>query len=352
LRDGKLTEANLLLDWYDEHAREMPWRVSPQDRLMGVLPDPYHVWMSEIMLQQTTVASVRDYFVKFTSRWPTVFALASAKDEDVMAAWAGLGYYARARNLLKCARVVANDMGGQFPNDEVSLQILPGIGPYTSAAIASIAFDRTATVLDGNVERVMARYHLIKEPLPLSKETLRGLATKMLPNSRFGDYSQAIMDLGATVCTPRNPSCGICPWYNGCKAQVAGVAKDLPNKIAKAKKPTRYGTCFVAVRMDGAVLLERRPDKGLLGGMLGWPGSEWTENSAESDPPFGADWTILPEEVRHTFTHFHLKLRVAFAQVPNEITQNSGHFVDATTFDANDLPTVMRKVWRLSGAVA
>jgi A/G-specific adenine glycosylase len=330
----------------------MPWRVSPQDRMGGVLPDPYHVWMSEIMLQQTTVVSVRDYFVKFTYRWPTVFDLACANDEDVMAAWAGLGYYARARNLLKCARIIAHEMGGQFPDDEVSLQKLPGIGPYTSAAIASIAFDSMATVLDGNVERVMARYHLIKEPLPLSKEKLRGLATKMLPSSRVGDYSQAVMDLGATICTPRNPSCGICPWYQGCKAQAAGVEKYLPNKIAKAKKPTRYGTCFVAVRMDGAVLLERRPDKGLLGGMLGWPGSEWTENSAEPDPPFGADWTILPEEVRHTFTHFHLKLRVAFAYVPNEITHNNGHFVDITAFDENNLPTVMRKVWRLSETVA
>lgn len=342
----------MLLDWYDRHARIMPWRVAPQDRMAGVAPDPYHVWMSEIMLQQTTVVAVRDYFVKFTTRWPTVFDLASAKDEDVMAAWAGLGYYARARNLLKCARIVASDLNGQFPDDEISLQKLPGIGPYTSAAIASIAFGGAATVLDGNVERVMARYHLVTEPLPLSKEALRTLASSMLPNARFGDYSQAIMDLGATVCTPRNPSCGICPWDNGCKAHEAGVAKDLPNKIAKAKKPTRYGTCFVAIRKDGAILLERRPDKGLLGGMLGWPGGVWTENDAEPEPPFDADWVTLPEEARHTFTHFHLKLRIQYTQIPNDIIQSSGHFVDGNTFRVNDLPTVMRKVWKLVRPVA
>jgi A/G-specific adenine glycosylase len=352
LRDSELSEAEILLGWYDQYARIMPWRVTPKDRARGIVPDPYHVWMSEIMLQQTTVASVRDYFVKFTRLWPTIFDLANAKDEDVMAAWAGLGYYARARNLLKCARVVVSDLGGQFPEDEVSLQKLPGIGPYTSAAIASIAFDHFATVLDGTVERVMARYHLIKEPLPLSKETLRGLARQMLPNARFGDYSQAVMDLGATVCAPRNPSCEICPWNSGCKARAAGVEKDLPYKIAKAKKPTRYGTCFVAVRMDGAILLERRPDTALLGGMLRWPGGGWAEIDVQQEPPFDAKWVTLPEQARHTFTHFHLKLRIQVAQVPNDIVQSSGHFVDAESFNVNDLPTVMRKVWKLVPPVA
>ncbi len=342
-----MTEADILLDWYDGNARSMPWRVSPQGRGSGIIPNPYHVWMSEIMLQQTTVAAVRDYFVKFLGRWPTVFDLAKAKDEDVMAAWAGLGYYARARNLLKCAKVVANDLGGVFPSDETALQKLPGIGPYTSAAIASIAFDRLATVLDGNVERVMARYHLIKEPLPASKEILRGLAKQMLPHERFGDYSQAIMDLGATICTPRNPSCDICPWAKTCKARALGVASELPKKRPKIKIPTRYGTCFVVMRKDGAVLLERRSENGLLGGMLGWPGDEWLADKVEVMPPFAANWCMAPEEARHTFTHFHLKLRVQYTVVSNDFISVSGHFKEANAFDVNELPTVMRKVWKL-----
>jgi len=352
LCDETVTKASVLLDWYDKNARTMPWRIGPLCSEDEAWPDPYHVWMSEIMLQQTTVAAVRDYFVKFIDRWPTVYDLAKAKDEDVMAAWAGLGYYARARNLLKCARVVTADLDGIFPSDEAELQKLPGIGPYSSAAIASIAFDRPATVLDGNVERVMARYHLVKEPLPGSKEKLRQLATMMLPAKRFGDYSQAIMDLGATICTPRNPSCGICPWMEGCKARDLGIAADLPNKLAKVKIPTRYGTCFVAVRQDGAVLLERRPDKGLLGGMLGWPGNDWSTDKSEATPPFEANWQVLPAEARHTFTHFHLKLHIQKAIVVDDITQDVGTFIDIKTFDVNDLPTIMRKVWKLAIPVA
>jgi len=352
LCDETVTEASVLLDWYNKNARTMPWRIGPQRSEGGVGPDPYHVWMSEIMLQQTTVAAVRDYYLKFIKRWPTVFDLAKAKDEDVMAAWAGLGYYARARNLLKCARVVAADLDGIFPSNEGELQKLPGIGPYTSAAIASIAFDRPATVLDGNVERVMARYHLVKEPLPKSKEKLRQLAKTMLPAKRFGDYSQAIMDLGATICTPRSPSCSICPWMAACKARGLGIAADLPNKLAKVKIPTRYGTCFVAVRQDGAVLLERRPDKGLLGGMLGWPGSDWSTDKLEVIPPFEASWQVLPTEARHTFTHFHLKLRIQKTIVADDTTQDVGTFFDVKTFDVNDLPTIMRKVWKLAMPVA
>jgi A/G-specific adenine glycosylase len=309
--------------------------------------------MSEIMLQQTTVAAVQKYFVYFIHRWPTVFDLADAQDADVMAAWAGLGYYARARNLLKCARVVASELNGEFPADEAELQKLPGIGPYTSAAIAAIAFDQRASVLDGNVERVMARYHLIEEPLPTSKETLRALAVEMLPQSRYGDYAQAIMDLGATVCTPRNPSCGICPWATNCKARSLGIAQELPKKLAKTKKPIRYGTCFVVIRDDGAVLLERRPDKGLLGGMLGWPGNVWTESDTSPARPFEASWSVLDEEAHHTFTHFHLKLRIQLTIVPGNFDQKElGMFVDAEAFNVNDLPTVMRKVWKLAKPVA
>jgi A/G-specific adenine glycosylase len=343
LRAKSVNSADLL-SWYDEHAREMPWRVSPHDRMKGVLPDPYHVWLSEVMLQQTTVAAVRDYFVKFIMRWPTVRDLASADDGDVMAAWAGLGYYARARNLLKCARVVADELDGIFPSNEAALLKLPGIGPYTSAAVSSIAFDVQATVLDGNVERVMSRIYAVMEPLPASKEHLRTLAAGLTPSKRAGDYAQAVMDLGATVCTPRSPKCGVCPWANGCAARAAGIATELPHKTPKKKVPTRYGVVYLARRHDGAVLLERRPDKGLLGGMLGWPGSDWATTQGPHEQPIDANWTTLNTSVRHTFTHFHLELTV---MITSDVmgSPSVGDFHDASVFEPNDLPTVMRKVW-------
>ncbi|PLS22899.1 A/G-specific adenine glycosylase [Neptunicoccus cionae] len=334
-----------LLDWYDIHAREMPWRVGPAARQDGVRPDPYHIWLSEVMLQQTTVAAVKDYFRKFVSRWPTVRDLAGAQDGDVMAAWAGLGYYARARNLLKCARVVAQEHGGVFPDTYDALLKLPGIGPYTAAAVSAIAFDRRAVVLDGNVERVMARYYRVLDPLPASKETLRTLADGLTPNRRCGDYAQAVMDLGATICTPRSPACGICPWMADCAARLAGDAASLPRKTPKAAKPIRLGVAYVAERTDGAVLLERRPDKGLLGGMLGWPGSTWQEAPHDAEPPLDADWQDRGE-VRHTFTHFHLRLQVRFARDVSG-DPDSGSFLPRTQFSPADLPTVMRKAWDL-----
>ena len=222
-----------LLEWYDRNARKLPWRVSPPDRANGTVPDPYRVWLSEIMLQQTTVAAVKDYFHRFTTRWPTVDSLAAARDDDVMGAWAGLGYYARARNLLKCARAVASEHDGRFPHTVEGLLTLPGIGPYTAAAIAAIAFDRPATVVDGNVERVMARVFEVFTPLPAAKPELTGLAASVTPDTRPGDYAQAVMDLGATICTPRNPACGICPWRSPCIARQNGTAADLPRKTPK-----------------------------------------------------------------------------------------------------------------------
>ncbi|MGB5863880.1 MAG: A/G-specific adenine glycosylase [Sulfitobacter sp.] len=338
----------ILLDWYDRHARTMPWRVSPQARADGQLPDPYAIWMSEIMLQQTTVATVKAYFTRFIARWPTVRDLAAAEDADVMAEWAGLGYYARARNLLKCARAVVSDHAGVFPADHTALLALPGVGPYTAAAVSSIAFDLPHAVLDGNVERVMARLYDIHTPLPKAKPELMERAATLTPIKRPGDYAQAVMDLGATICTPKSPACGICPWRDPCAARIAGTMAELPKKIAKKPKPVRQGTVYLGRRADGAWLLETRPEKGLLGGMLGWPGSDWTEISLpypDSTPPTIGDWCHVEGEVRHTFTHFHLILRVLTANLPQDCVPQQGQFKPHNEFNASDLPTVMRKAF-------
>ncbi|WP_439153616.1 A/G-specific adenine glycosylase [Yoonia sp.] len=334
-------QSAVLLDWYDVHARDMPWRVPPAARKAGVLPDPYAVWLSEVMLQQTTVAAVRDYHRKFMALWPTVATLAAADDADVMAAWAGLGYYARARNLLKCARAVVADHGGAFPDTYDVLLTLPGIGPYTAAAIAAIAFDRPETVVDGNVERVMARLHDVHAPLPAAKAELTALARALTPMARAGDYAQAVMDLGATICSPRSPACGICPWRDPCKARVAGTATELPRKTPKKKTPTRFGIAYVARRDDGAWLLETRPQSGLLGGMLGWPGSDWSDDP-DPAPPMTADWAALDAEARHTFTHFHLRLKIMTAKVATDASPDRGQFMPLSPAA---LPTVMRKVY-------
>ncbi len=276
--------AGTLLAWYDRHARDLPWRVPPGS---NHAPDPYRIWLSEVMLQQTTVAAVKTYFERFTTLWPRVTDLAEAEDDRVMAEWAGLGYYARARNLLKCARTVARDLGGTFPDSEEGLLALPGIGPYTAAAISAIAFDRPAVVLDGNVERVMARLHDIHDPLPGSKMTLKARAEALTPQHRPGDYAQAVMDLGATICTPRSPACGICPWRDPCVARDRGTQAELPKKTPKKAKPIRQGIAYVGRTPSGDWLLEKRPDSGLLGGMLGWPGTAWAE--ASQDHQYGHD---------------------------------------------------------------
>lgn len=337
-----------LLDWYDNNARAMPWRVGPHDRASGVVPDPYQVWLSEIMLQQTTVAAVRPYFLRFTELWPAVTDLADAPDQVVMGEWAGLGYYARARNLLKCARMVASRHGGEFPRSRDELLTLPGIGPYTASAIAAIAFDHPETVVDGNVERVMARVFEVMTPLPSSKTELSALAQELTPDVRPGDYAQAVMDLGATICTPRNPACGICPWIANCRARASGIADELPRKTPKKVKPVRRGIAYVVRREDGAWLLETRPDNGLLGGMLGWPGTEWTEEEPVGAPPIDAGWSDPGVEVRHTFTHFHLRLSLRTAHVEFGATPVTGAFVPSPDFRPSDLPTVTRKVFDLA----
>jgi len=328
----------------------MPWRVSPQDRAAGILPDPYAVWMSEIMLQQTTVATVKDYFRRFIARWPNVEALAAADDADVMAEWAGLGYYARARNLLKCARTVVSEHDAAFPADHDALLKLPGVGPYTAAAVSSIAFDLPHAVLDGNVERVMARLYDFHTPLPEAKPQLFTYAAAHTPTRRAGDYAQAVMDLGATICTPKSPACGICPWRSPCAAQKAGTMAELPKKTPKKAKPTRHGTVYLGQRSDGAWLLETRPEKGLLGGMLGWPGSDWIDSSLphpDSTPPANGEWAVVAGEVRHTFTHFHLILRVLTAELAPDTAPTKGEFKPHNRFSPSDLPTVMRKAYDL-----
>jgi len=349
LRENELS--GLMLDWYDDNARQLPWRVPPLDGKQGKRAEPYFVWLSEVMLQQTTVAAVKGYFQKFTSRWPTVHALAAAEDAAVMAAWAGLGYYARARNLLKCARIVADQHQGSFPQTEAELIQLPGIGPYTAAAIAAIAFDRPSTVVDGNVERVMARMFDVATPLPSAKRALAKHAATLTPAKRPGDYAQAVMDIGATICSVKSPQCGICPWQHGCAAAANGVQEKRPVRLPKPKKPTRYGIAYVVRRSDGAMLLERRPDSGLLGGMLGWPGSDWSDYP-QNNPPFVANWTQLSGEVRHTFTHFHLRLSVQVADVKHGINPHRGEFIAASELRPSDLPTLMRKVLVLSQKAA
>ena len=257
----------------------MPWRVGPAARAAGARPDPYGVWLSEVMLQQTTVAAVRAYWERFTARWPTVRDLAAAEDGEVMGEWAGLGYYARARNLLACARAVVDGHGGAFPATRDALLNLPGVGPYTAAAVAAICHDEPVAVVDGNVERVMARMHAVEVPLPGARRRLAALAAKATPRVRAGDYAQAVMDLGATVCTPRRPACGVCPWMARCAGRRAGIAAELPRKAPRAAKPVRRGVLWVATDGAGAWLLERRPARGLLGGTLGWPTTTWARGA-------------------------------------------------------------------------
>jgi A/G-specific adenine glycosylase len=306
-----------LLDWYDAAARPLAWRVGPAERRAGVRPDPYRVWLSEVMLQQTTVPHATPYFLAFTERWPTVSDLAAASDDVVMAAWAGLGYYARARNLLACARAVARDHAGVFPTSEAGMRTLPGVGAYTAAAVAAIAFDQAANVVDGNVERVMARLFAVETPLPAAKPELTALAAGFVSDRRPGDWAQALMDLGATVCRPKAPLCDRCPVSAFCAALAAGAPETYPRKTAKAARPRRYGVAYLLRRGD-EVALVRRAAKGLLGGMLGLPTSEWRSGvwgdaEALAAAPMEADWR-LAGEIEHVFTHFALSLRVLTAE--------------------------------------
>jgi A/G-specific adenine glycosylase len=338
-------DSNALLAWYDRHRRILPWRAGSRET-----PDPYRVWLSEIMLQQTTVKTVGPYFARFVLQWPDVRSLAAAPLQEVLKAWAGLGYYARARNLHACAQAVVKEHAGQFPAEERALLALPGIGAYTAAAIAAIAFDRPAMPVDGNIERIVARLFAVEESLPAAKPTIRRLAETLAPARRPGDFAQALMDLGATICTPQRPACALCPLNEGCEARRRGDPETFPVRPPKRKGTLRRGAAFFALRADGMVLLRSRPSKGLLGGMTEMPTTEWAadfdEQSALASPPFPrAKWKKLPGTVTHVFTHFPLELTVYAAPVPAGARAPEGaRWVPLADLAGEALPSLMRKV--------
>ncbi len=342
--------AQALLAWYDRERRHLPWRADP-----GARQDPYKVWLSEIMLQQTTVKAVLPRYQLFLRRWPDVESLARAELGEVLAAWAGLGYYARARNLHECARVVVAQHGGEFPATEAELRKLPGVGGYTAAAIAAIAFGERATPVDGNIERVVARLFAVTTPLPAAKPEIRPLAESLTPDERAGDFAQAMMDLGALICTPRRPACGLCPVRPDCRAYAEGLAEVLPYREEKAERPVRRGIAFVALRADGAVLLRQRPLRGLLGGMLETPSTPWGDTAPpaktiRAHAPIEAAWRKVSGLVEHTFTHFHLELTVYRAEVAldAELKQAAEpercQWLTLRELAGAALPSLMRKV--------
>ena len=342
--------AALLLDWYDREHRHLPWRYPP-----GKQADPYRVWLSEIMLQQTVVKTVIHYYANFLERWPTVNVLAAASVDDVLVAWAGLGYYSRARNLHKCAQAIVAEHGGKFPRDEATLLTLPGIGPYTAAAIASIAFGEKAMPVDGNVERVITRLFALETPLPAVKGEIKRRATALSSDDRPGDFAQAMMDLGATVCTPKRPSCLMCPLHRHCEGFALGIAATLPRKAGKAARPERFGHVFLALREDGHILLRQRPDAGLLARMMEVPSTGWSDNlpsltDAVRAAPVQADWWQVPGVVGHVCTHFKLELVVHVAVVPTDVALTFWadaprcRWVPRRSLAGQALPSVMRKI--------
>ena len=331
--------AKSLLAWYDVSGRDLPWRSNIS---------PYQVWLSEIMLQQTTVKTVEPYFEKFIDRWPTLALFAKASQDEVLHAWQGLGYYARARNMLRCAEKIISSYEGVFPDKEDELLKLPGIGPYTAAAIAAIAFNQPATVIDGNVERVISRLRMVEEPLPHAKTAIKKLAQEITPVFRSGDYAQAIMDLGATVCRPKNPLCTECPWQSSCLASHYGKATQFPRREAKQRRPTRYGLIFWVLRRDRRFLVYRRPEKGIYGGLVEVPTSEWIKTDdanyyRESKFPVNAKWERLPLTIRHDFTHFRLELDIVKAEIDGRILK-TGIWCNADEFLEHASSTLSKKI--------
>jgi A/G-specific adenine glycosylase len=350
--DARAGAAAALLAWYDRHRRALPWRALP-----GEPADPYKVWLSEIMLQQTTVTAVKSYFLGFLARWPKVGLLAQASGEEVMRAWAGLGYYSRAQNLHACANIVAGPLKGKFPDTEAGLQDLPGIGPYTAAAIAAIAFGRPVAAIDGNAEWVLARLYAIATPLPAARSEIKAKAAAMVPVERPGDFAQAMMDLGAMICAPKHPSCAICPLLKFCRGHASGCPQNLPRKAPRRERPVRQGAVFFVRRRDGAVLVRTRPPQGLLGGMTEIPGTGWEIHfdaaSAASQAPIEASYRKIDKSVSHAFTHFALRLDIYVADVPSRRRAPTGYrFVPECRLDKEAFPSIMRKIIdyvRLSG---
>lgn len=339
--DASQTIPQTLLDWYNSHARSLPWRAMPGE----AAPDPYRVWLSEVMLQQTTTAAVAPYFAKFTQRWPTVDVLAAAPEADVMAAWAGLGYYSRARNLVRCAREVA--ARGGFPDTEEELRKLPGLGAYTAAAVAAIAFGQRAVVVDANVERVVARLFILDDPLPGVRKEIRVRTDLITPDKRSGDFAQAMMDLGATICTMRDPKCLLCPLTDHCGARTSGDPARLPVRAPKKLKPERNGTAYWIER-DGAVWLLRRPDRGMLGGMRALPDDGWVARADGSGKaPLAGDWRYAGQ-IRHSFTHFHISLSLNVFEGDGHEGLGDGEWWPVEQLDEAGLPTVFAKAAQLA----
>jgi A/G-specific adenine glycosylase len=344
-REAASSRPALLLAWYDRHRRRLPWRAPAGER-----SDPYRVWLSEIMLQQTTVKAVSPYFEKFLTRWPDVTALARASLDDVLRMWAGLGYYSRARNLHACAVAVLRDHDGEFPDTEEGLRALPGIGPYTASAIAAIAFDRRTMPVDGNIERVVSRLYAVEEPLPQAKPKIQELAATLLADTRAGDSAQALMDLGSSICTPKKPACALCPLNEDCAGRARGDQETFPRKAAKKTGALRRGAAFVVMR-GGEILVRSRPEKGLLGGMTEVPGSDWLAGQQDKAALKQAPelkgivrWHRKAGIVTHVFTHFPLELVIYTTRVPARTRPPDGmRWVPIATLAGEALPNVMRK---------
>ena len=349
--------ATTLLAWYDRSGRNLPWRIKGSRH-----PHAYHVWLSEIMLQQTTVATVKSYFEKFVTKWPKLEDFAAASMDDILHAWQGLGYYARARNMVKCAQMIVQNYQGKFPETAVELELLPGIGPYTAAAIASIAFDDHVTPVDGNVIRVLSRVFAVQTPMPQSLKEIMALAKTLTPPQRMGDFAQALMDLGATLCTPRKPSCLLCPWQQYCQGFQQGKAEDLPHKSLKSIKPWRYAVAFIISNDCGEILFGRRPEKGLLGGMMEVPSTPWRSQTwdeieeAQALSPLDCDWEPDIRKAHHQFTHFNFDIKVLRGRLKNNLSMqasseansmNTMTWVKSEDFIKLALPTVIKKILKV-----
>ena len=335
-----------LLEWYFKNGRILPWRVSPKDAETGETPDPYKVWISEIMLQQTTVSAVIPYFKKFIKKWDCIDKLSHANENDVLAFWAGLGYYARARNLLKCARELNKNFDSKIPNNKQVLLRLPGIGEYTASAIRSIAFGESEVVVDANIERVVCRLYKIETPINQSKKEIKIHASKLFPKFHTGDFAQALMDFANSVCKPKRPSCNNCPISSSCLSLKLSVVENIPVKPIKKSKPLRRGYVFFTKVKPNKILLERRPSKGILGGLLGFPTTKWVTTKNEPNLPFKAHWTFTKRVVKHQFSHFKLELEIVIGEKETLEFDNSKYLtVEHRNFDLMSLPTLMRKVY-------